>query len=427
MLFRKILRNTLRLLCGSGFNAAMGLAAAAITARTLGLEQYGIFAFIMAYELIIGQLLSFNAWQAVITFGSTACRDQDETALGQLIKTALLLDLAGGSAAFFLAWLLCDAVVTMLGWPQTVAATMRIYCLILLFRSTGAATGALRLLGRFDLLALTIVSTSLLRLLGSFAAAASGLPLHGFVMVYLVTAVSGQLLTAAAAGHAIGWRRTARFLARPAGDATRKFPGLWKYVWTTNLHATIKMLTREADQLIVAIVASPAGLGLLRVARQFARILPLATDPLYQSVFPELSRLHAEGDRAEFMALIRKTSVFGLIVGLTGSAAFLVFGRQIIVMAFGPQYAEAHTTAMIFMLALVIALAALPLQPALLAVGKPEVSFKINLLSTIIYLAVLLPVTRSYGINGAAAAYVLYYIAWAGLMRFDLSRHLKNP
>lgn len=426
MLFNKILRNASKLLCGNGFNVIAGLATAALSARALGPHDYGILVFIFAYELIIGQLLTFNAWQAIITFGSEACRDCDEAALGQLIKAALLLDLAGAIGSFILGTILCNTVVALLGWPQSIAELLQLYCLLLLFRSGGAPAGALRLFDRFGLLAFINIFNSLLRLVGVVYAFAAGLGLYGFVLINLLTTIGGQLFLFLAAGQALGWQRVMGFMRQPLSGLLDRFPGFWKYIWTTNLHATVKLLSREADQLIVAACATPASLGLFRIARQFARILPLATDPLYQSLFPELSKLRAAGNLKEFSALIRKSAIFGLVTGLAGWLVFLVLGSQLIGLAFGPEYLAAHTTSLIFMLALVIALAGLPLQPAMLAIGQPEVSFKINLVSTIIYLAVLLPMTLRFSINGAAATYILYYVIWSILMTSNMHSHLKH-
>jgi O-antigen/teichoic acid export membrane protein len=425
-MFRKILVNAGKLLCGSSLNAIMGLITAALAARTLGAGSFGILVFIQAFALIIGQLLSFNAWQAVVTFGSRAQARGDESALHRLLKAALVLDIVGGLAGFFLARVLAGPVIGFLEWPEDTAALILFFSPAIVFSGAGAAAGTLRLYGRFGLLAVAQLVAPAFRLIGTIIGYIYSLGISDFVLIYLGAAMAGQLVLMLAAARVVGWSQVFSCLLQPLTGVGRHFPGFWQYVFTTNLHSTVKMLTREADQLLAAAMISPASLGLLKISRQFARILPMITEPLYQTLFTELSQLHATRQSEKFNSLIYRSAISCLFIGLIGLAFFAVAGKPVISVAFGSEFTAAWPAAMIFMLALVFGLAGLPLQPAMLAVGRPEVSFRINLLSTMVYLALIVPLTRFFGIEGAAAAYVLYYLIWVTTMKIRLRKELQT-
>ena len=64
--FRRLFLNAGKLLSANVVAATFGLIAAILTARALGPANYGILALVLVYEATIGNLVTFNAWQAVI-------------------------------------------------------------------------------------------------------------------------------------------------------------------------------------------------------------------------------------------------------------------------------------------------------------------------------------------------------------------------
>lgn len=421
----KLWLNAGKLLCGSGLSAVMLLLTAAVTARTLGTHNFGMLVFIQALTLVVGQIFSFNVWQAVVTFGNQALQQSDEDKLGKIVKMAFCLDLAGGVIAWLVLFAAGGMLVKMAGWPQETAAMLLIYSPAVIFSGTGATIGSLRLFRHFGILATALMTAPLFRLLGTFAAMLHGCSLYGFVIINLAATLAGQMALFGMTVSSIGRQRVSAFFSRPVRGFWQEFSQFRSFVWTTNLHSTMKMLTREADQLLTAAIIGPAGIALLKVARQFARILPIFGDPLYQTLFSELSELQAQGCRHEFSRLVHRSAFTAVLTGLAGLGFFWLFGQPVIIMAFGESFAGAWLTAMIFMLAMVAGLGGIPLQPAMLALGQPEASFRINLFATTVYLAALVPLAMKFGIEGAAGAYVLYFVIWDTLMYIRLRKEMR--
>lgn len=425
-MLHKIAVNTGKILCGSTMGAVMTLAAAALSARTLGSTGFGNLVFIQALTMMAAQLLSFNTWQAIVTFGSHAMQRKDDDALHRLLKLSLLLDLGAGITAFLLLKIIAGSVVSFLNWPENTANLLHQYAPVAILGSSSAAAGTLRLFNRFGMLAAASLTAPFLRLIGSCAGFASGFDLGQFTGIYLVAAIIGQVVLIIAATSVAGRNHLQSIIQQPLRELIPTFRSIRSYILITNLHSSVKTLTREADQIIIAAFIEPAGLAQLKIARYFAMLLPMLADPLYQTLFTEFSRLHAESKRVEFWALLKKSAYTGLFIGLGASAIFCIIGKSLIMALFGDEYASVMPVALIFILAYTLALAGLPLQPAMLARGQPQISFKINLISTIIYLALTVLLSRSYGISGAATAFACYYFAWTVMMQARVRKHIDE-
>lgn len=424
--FRRLFLNAGKLLSANAVAAVLGLTAAVLTARALGPEGYGILALILVYELTIGKLVTFNAWQAVIKFGSEALEKNDQQGLRQLLKFAFCLDIGSAVVGTILAMGLAGPVIGLLGWDQSVRPLLALYSVLILFNLSGTPLGILRLFDRFDLLSYAAILSAVIRLAGVASCLLMRQDLFGFVLVYLITGIVGQLYQVSASIWVLRTEGIANIVQEPLRGVHSRFPGLWDYVWTTNLTTTIRMLSREADELFVAGLTTPDALGLFKVAKQFSKALPRFSDPLSQSIYPELSRSWAREDRRQFLSLITRTTLFTSAAALSGWLVFLVLGRWVIRLTVGQAFQDAYWVAVLYMLAMVVFLCSFTFTPALLAIGLARRSFFANLLATILYFCLLFPLVRTLGIAGASLAYMGFFLIWSATMMFYLSPFLRR-
>jgi O-antigen/teichoic acid export membrane protein len=424
--FRRLFVNAGRLLTASGIAAFVGLLATALTARALGPEGYGILALTLAYQLTIGKLVTFDAWQAIIKFGSEALERGDRQALRQLIKFGFCLDIGSAVVGTVLAVALAGPVISLLGWDQSVRSLLVLYSLLILFSFSGTPIGVLRLFDRFDLLSYAAIVNAVLRLVGVLWCLLVRHSLYDFVLVYLITGVVGQLYQIVVSLGVLRTQNMGDIAREPLQGIRRRFPGIVDYVWTTNLAMTVRMLSREADELIIAGLTTPAALGLFRVAKMYARILPQLADPLSQAIYPELARAWARGDRRRFVSLIKRATLFTIAAAFSGWFVFVMLGPWVIRLTVGPAFQDAYGVAVLYMLAMVVFLCSFAFTPALLAMGLTRRSFFANLAATVVYFGLLFPFVRWVGIAGASLAYVGFFLSWALLMAFWLSASLRT-
>jgi len=427
-IFRRLFVNAGILLGANGIAAVLGFVVAILTARTLGPEKYGILALVLVYERTIGKLVTFNVWQAIIKYGSDALQVDDSQALRQLIKFGFSLDVSSAVIGTLLAIVLSGPVIGLLGWDQTVRPLLVLYSILILFSLSGTPIGILRLFNRFDLLSYTAVLGMLVRLVGVVWCLLTGQGLFSFVLVYFITGIVGQLYQVFASLWVLRKQDFGNIIREPLFGIRSRFPGIWDYVWTTNLTMTVRMLSREADSLFIAGLTTPAALGLFNVAKQFSQVLPKFSDPLSQSIYPELARSWAKGDTKQFVSQIKRTTLFAIVFAFSGWFAFVLFGRWVISLTVGPEFQDAYLVTVFYMLALVVFLCSFTLTPSLLAIGLARKSFFANLVATFLYFALLFPFVRAFGIVGASLAYLGFLLIWPAIMIFYLSACLwKSP
>ncbi len=424
--FRRLFLNAGKILSANGIATILGLVATALTARALGPENYGILALVLAYEATIGKLVTFNAWQAIIKFGSDALHAGDSIGFGQLLKFGFILDIGSAVVGTALAMGLASPVIALIGWDQSVRPLLVLYSVLILFNLSGTPIGVLRLFDRFDLLSYTPVLSVLLKLGGILWCVATTQSLYGFVWVYLVTGIVAMLYQLCASLWVLRKNGIGNFFFYSLRGLRTRFPGIWDYVWTTNLNATIRMLSREADGLIIAGLTTPTGLGLFRVAKQFSAILPMISDPLSQAIFPELARLWSQKEKCKFLSLIKRATFFTSIAGLSGWIVFVLLGKWIITFIFGESFQGAYFVTVVYMFALVVFLVFFTVVPSMLAIGLARQVFLTIVVGTLVYFALLFILVPSIGIVGAALAYIAFFVSSYVVAIFYLFPYLRS-
>lgn len=413
----RVVRNTGKLLAGTTAAALFGLGSNVLAARRLGPDAYGFLVLLSTFLFaIVNGVLSFQSWQAIIHYGAITLVDRREADLKRLVKFGFILD----GATSIVATVIGAGAVLLYGrakgWDTALLLAATLSGTGLFLRLSGTSVAILRLFNRFDLLALQQAAAAAVRLGVVGVVFVRGAGLTGFLYAWLATEVAGHaLLTALALGEVR--RRGLRGLsgARLHG-LTSTFPGIWKFLLTTNLHGTTRLGARELDVMIVGGILGPAAAGLFKIVRQFARAVGRLDDVARQAIYPDLARSWARRDTRRFGELIRGPA---LILGAAGFAAWvgvLLFGRPVLHGTVGPAYAAAYGPILVYLVGVMIAMATFHFQSVLLAMGRPGELFRVTAVTTLAYFAVLFLLVQSRGVLGAAFAFVIYQALWSAWM-----------
>lgn len=414
--FRILFKNAGTLLSGNIIAWIIGLITFALTARILGPAQFGTFVLITTYITIIDKLINFQSWQALIHYGADALEREDAEDFKAIIKFTAIIDIFTAVLGTIVAILLSWQVGQWLGWESETVLMAKIYSLVILFNISGSPTGLIRLFNRFGLFAVQQIVTALLKLIGIVFIFFIGGSFWFVLILWIMTTIVGQLLLLG-----LGWRELFMqgyhdVLKVPLYGVSKRHSGIWAFILSTNLNGSIRMASRELDTMIIGGIVGAEGAGLYKIAKQIAAIPAMISDPLYQAIYPDLSKLWARGDITKFKQLILRS---GLVAGGGASImwlGFILFGSFFIQIVFGEEYFAALPILILYMLAMVIAIYGFPLQPAMLAMGRPKTTFWVHLLSTIFYFPLLFIFLEHVGLIGAGIAYVCYYLLWTCLM-----------
>jgi len=406
---RLLFKNAGTLLSGNMIAWILGLITFAITARILGPTQFGILVLITTYVTIVDKILNFQSWQALIKYGAEVLEKKNNDSFKSIVKFCTLLDVATAVLGTIVSIMAVSWVGQWLSWESETVLMAAIYSLVILFNVSGTPTGLLRIFSRFRLFAVQNIVTATIKFVGILIIYFTGASLWLVLILWMMTTIIGHLLLVV-----LGWRELHKrgfegtFMS-PIRDISTQHPGIWGFVLTTNLNSSIRLGSRELDTMLVGGFVGVEGAGLYKIAKQIAAVPAMLSDPLYQAIYPDLSRLWAKQEITTFKKLMIRSS---LIAGGGATViwfAFILFGSLFIQLVFGPEFVAAQTVTVLYMFAMVISIYAIPLQPAMLSMGKPKTSTFIQIICTVIYLLILFLLLPIFGINGAGIAAIIFY------------------
>jgi O-antigen/teichoic acid export membrane protein len=397
----RIYRNLALLLGGKAAAGLISLIYLAIAARILGPADFGRLALISGYTLVIGGIVNFPGWHAVVRYGAPAVAAGDAPRLFRLMRFTAKIELAAGACAVLIAALAAPALGPHLGIDREIARYVAPYSLAVLATVRTTPTGLLQLLGRFRLIGAHTLVNPLVRLAGTIVVAVGGFGLPGFLIAWLVAALAECLSM-----WALGWwcvRRT--FPSHPPASAigaARENPGLLRFMLLANADATFADLSPRVALLIVGWVLGPIAAGLYSVGQRATVVIAQPAILLGQASYSELAHLITQSGTA---AMLRRALLRCIGIALASASPILVvlalFPTPIVDLLAGSAFAAASGIMLWLMIARVVRVAAPPLSAALIALGRPSLSVAANVAAGLLLLPALPLLMRISGLAGA--------------------------
>lgn len=414
------------LLLGKTTQGLFAVIYTALAARALGLEAFGALVLLHGFIMAVADLARFQSWQIVLRYGAPALNAGDTSRFRRVLEFSMLLDILGAGIGLVVVLLAIAPAMRLFGLPDELQVLAPYYGVSILFlTSVGTSDGVLRLLDRFDLLAIQTAIAPATRLVGSVVLYLAGANLEAFLVVWFLGTVSARLTMLA-----FGWREVMRrgFLSRrrssseevPSSEGIGRLErGAWRFALGTSLNATLGLADKHLGLLAVGWLVGPAAAGLFRIARQLAEVLTKANRTLLTpAIYPELARLTARGDIGGRRDMVIRSA---LLMGGMSAVAFGVlalFGEPLITLIAGSGFEDAYGTMLLLALAGVVSNCTFPLEPLLISVGRVNETVIIRTAATITYLALIYPLLVETGPIGAGIAACAY--ASTGAVMFGL-------
>ncbi|NNM77742.1 lipopolysaccharide biosynthesis protein [Sphingomonas sp. ID1715] len=388
-----------------------------IAARALGPTDYGVLVLVHGYVVVIGAIIGFPGWHAVVRYGARALADHDEAGLIRLLRFTAAVELAAGAAAIIAAAALVPIIGPSLGWPLGVQALAIPYSLAVLGAVRTTPAGLLQLVRRFDLLAYHSAVAPAVRLVGAIMVAAAGWGLTGFLVAWLIAALAEwATLWAIAAVVARRRLRHSPLVGRPTNVASDT-PGLWRFMLAANADVTFADLSARLAPLAIGWTLGPGPAGLFAIAQRATVVLAQPAQILGQAAYSELAKLVAQGDRS---GALRRALLRCIAIALGSAVPILIilafFSRDIAVLLGGGAFGDAAAVMIWLAAARTILLVAPPCSAGLIAMGRPALSVLANAGLGLALLPLLLPLTMRFGLVGAGMQALLQAAATSALL-----------
>lgn len=394
------------LLSGNFLSAALMLVSIAIAARVLGPEHYGIMVMVLSFSRLVERVLRFESWQALIRFAAQEEQESDRTRQSRLYAYGLLLDVGAAALAAFASVALALIGQAVIGLDLLHVELVAIYAVALLLNLGGVPTAALRLAGKFKLLAYAQLIANVLRIVLAAFCAWAGAGLLGFMAAWTVAQSAGSLII-----FWLGMRALASsnipspFRARVRG-LRRDFPGFLSFACSTNLSLTLRAITTEADSLFVGTVAGAPAAGIYHLAKRIAKVAMQVAAQVQAVIYPDVARMWARGNVAAFRSTTLNVQMALGALGILMLVAAAIVAPLILRMGPGASYMSTYPLLLAQLLAVILTLYAAPSRSALLAMNESWYVLKTSLFGTGLFAIIAALAVPRWGAIGANIAHI---------------------
>jgi O-antigen/teichoic acid export membrane protein len=393
--------------------SALGVLATIVAARVLGLEDFGIFATVLATAAFFQMLFDLTVEEALTKFGFRYIAAEDWGRFHRLFRAALAFKLLGGVLGSAIMLALAPFADSIFG-AEGLAGPMRAAAALPLVQAPeNVAATAMLLRGRYDIRSVMLAVSMGLRLAAVVVAAPYG------VTQAIVGIVVAQVVATLAVGS-VGITALRRFPRAPSvrlggdRDVVRSF--------VVRSTAATGMLSFRATltPVLLGIVSTPVQVGLLRVAQAPQSGLTIASSPARLILLTEQTRDWERGRRTHVLAGVGRYMRWAVGIAAVAVPVLVLIMPVLVALVFGDDYSGAVAAARIVLVAAGIHLVLGWTKSLPVTIGRPGLRILTHGIETVVLIPLVVVLGREWGVTGAAVAIlvsaVAFAIAWAAVL-----------
>ena len=412
-LFRRVVKNSGYLFSTTGISAALSMLQGILVARLLGVENFGILGTIITFTSVVNKLASFRMSELVIKYVGQYSENDDQNSAAAIYKISTFVEMITSFFAYGIIYILAPLGATYFTKDPNTTSYFQIYGLIILSNMIAeSSTGLLQIFDRFRRIAVVNLMASVFTLSIVSLVYASNGSLFGILLAYIggktfsALGLTSSAIIEATSQWGKGWWRVS---LKRLNTIKRE---LVHFAISTNISATLSLVTKDSEILWVSLFRNPAEAGYYRLALSLANIVQLPVSPLPQATYPELSRQAARQKWDNMRYIMRQGSLLAGAYSLAAGIFLLAFGRQIIAFIYSPEFIPAYPALLILLAGYLVANLFYWRRPVLLSLGHPDLPAKVNaVLAALKFLGILIFVP-TYGYLASAALLSGFY--WIG-------------
>ncbi len=428
---RRLSRSAGVLLSGNLTSAAIGLAVMAILVRTLGAAEYGVLVLIQAFAALVGEVVTLQAWQAIIRYGGPALAQQRHQELRDILCFVLRMDLAVCAVGATLAVVCVQVASTWFAWPSAVRWLASLYCLTVLLKLSSTPIAVFHLFDRRAVLARLMAVSACVRL-GAVALAAAVAPtLVALTLATLAAAVFSQLIQLVCARSILAERGipvSLRSVLRPG--RSRLPASLRRRLVGSTVHSsmtgTLRTVSTHLVTILVGAVLGTVAVTQYRIIHTLGQMIARLTGPLIPIALPEFVSAIRRGRFATVRRITRAINRAILLLTIAASLAFWLAGEWMLGTFFGAEFTTLFWPMLAFFVLTLMGLCNTILIPLLWALDRHRQALLLQAAASAVHLGSLLLLAPTAGIPGVVLSYLVYQLALLGLGRFLLARSYQS-
>lgn len=394
----------------SGKAAAGGLAAlqTVVLARILGVTDYGLLQLVIAYIAMMNQFFDVRVWETAVKYiGSYWENGESEKTLA-MIKLSYILDVGSGAVSFVIAIVTAKLISTYVIHSPEAYIYIWIYAVGLFVETAKLTSDAiLRVFEKYKKIAVINSLENLTQLVLVTALLLLGLGIKGALYALIISNFIAAAVRVWAVSSVLAEKKLGSWLTADIFLIKGQWREIAWFLGNTSFMATLKTGSdKYLGMMVLGYFAGKDAVAFYRIASSVSAVLNRIVDTLYEAIFPELIRFTTVNAMEEFKTFIKESTKNLMMLIVPVTVLMIVFAGPIVRLVFGAEYAPATNTLRILAAAVLIARYTYWINPALLAMGKPGIRTTFYLVTTIVYLALMLVLVPPYSYVGAAIAFL---------------------
>jgi O-antigen/teichoic acid export membrane protein len=400
-----------------------GILGTIVAARRLGLQEFGLYATVMAAAGFFQTLLDLTIEESLTKYGFRYVAAEDWGRLRRLFGRALQVKLAGGALAMVALAVLAPFADAIFDTDGLTTPLLVASLLPLAQAPENVGSTALLLRGRYDLR-------------GGFMALSMGLRLAAILIgaQYGVTQTVALIvvaqIVATASVSVLGWMAFRRFPVAPPRELGEDRPEVVSFVLRSSAATGMLALRTTLAPLILGVVAGPTAVGLLRVATAPQSGFAAASSPVRLILLTEQTRDWEHGRQRRVLEGVKRYMAGAATVAAIAVPIFMLAMPWLIRVVFGDEYESAVTAARIVLLAAALQLVFGWTKSFPVTIGRPGLRIVAHGIETAVLLPLVALLGAEWEVTGAAVAILVasavFVATWTVLLlrvRAEVAAH----
>lgn len=415
-------KNFISLLSGSAASSLFLFFSMLLIARGTSLRDYGIYVILFSVMEVLNRVLIPQSWVAYVKFATEEIERNNQTRLIKLFNYSVLADFLGGIAVFLMGFLLID-YVRLLFDIEIKYSDLSLLMLLFCFAYMGEIyIGVLRVNGQYSLQVSILTIESFLK----FFVVSCVYFLDGEIFDYALSIIVVQILCVLIKIQASRYSiyRRVRTMEVGVGVDREYLKRYFHFLWFNNLNSSLRVVSRKFDIFLIGSLISKELVAVYSVAVNISNIFSRFCDPVYQLIYPRFAVFVAKNDLKNTLIEFKKIIILMSFISLIAYLLYYLFAEFAIELLYGDEYLQAYTVGLVYLIAVIIAVISMPITPLMNAIGLVKEGFYSQLISTVLYMMMLVILVNIWGVLGAALAYILYYLLWVSLCARYLYKEL---
>lgn len=385
----KLLKNAAVSFIGEGGAAVVTFITTIVLIRLIGNTAYGMLAVAYSFIMIVDNVVNFQSWHAMVTFGSQAVEDKDYDYLQTVIKIGSIIDFITAFLGMAITLVSAQFFSNVMSWDAETTISIYIMAFMILFNFTGTSIGIIRLFDKFKYFSIYRIITEIFRfVLVVIFCGIMKMGLYGAALAYCLGYIFGYLLLFCFFIHTINI--TPNISVKGIIKANTK--GRWKRIFTftcwTSLSSSADIPVQQMDVIFLSMISYDV-VAVFKVYKQIGQALTKLTIPIKQAVMPLFSELIAKGKKREcydYLIKMRNKSLQILM-----PAVVMVTGGSLVFMHFtlDDVYVQYWYILLLYLFLRALALSYASIHPLFVALGQVRQNFIVTLFANVVYIVLV--------------------------------------